>query len=734
MSQTAIDRDRLFATYLNFPDLIRGGSATPHWLKDGTRFWYAEGELDSRVVWLVNPAAGTEPAREPLFDVARLRAALTEHLRHEPPYAGVPFAEFAFDEDARRVSCSLEGRDLTLDLNTYAVSGLLYPPTDAERERDRVRLVRRPHMTGLPDVYEAKSPDGRWIVGEEQGNLTLRATVDGRHRPLTTDGNADAPWDVATVKWAPDSSRFVVTKRDYTNVPRLPIVHWLKKNEQVEWVPYSKTGEPLAQMRLFAVEVVSGRATPLDTGERRDEQLIPIAWSPDARELTVLVTGRAFRYVRLLRADAFTGKTQLLLHEEPSGHLPGSFTAVEENVTVLKDGRFLWTASHDGWPHLYLHDRDGSLVRQLTHGEFPVLRAVAVDETGGWVYFLAHGEERPYDTHLYRVNLAGECLSRLTEGTGQHGIIMSPSCACFVDTHSSIDRPPVTELRRADGTRVMVLSEADTSALDALPWRPPEEFTALAADGKTEVHGVLYLPPDFDPTRKYPLVEVIYGGAQVAVVPRTFAAERLGTVVGLTNFARALSAVGFVTMIVDTPGTPGRSQAFHNVSHGTFGQHVVPDHAAVVRQLGAARPYIDLERVGITGGSWGGYNTLRAMVMAPETYKVGIVCNGVGDLEDHMASAGEAVMGLPSDDPEGYGAASSFDKLGNLTGKVLLVGSTNDINGTYSATMKMVDAFTRANKPYDLMLLHEQNHHPKGATKTYWVNGMRRYFEEHLRP
>lgn len=731
---TASDRDQLFASYLNFPDLVRGGAATPHWLADETRFWYAQGEPDARVVYVVDPQAGTH---EPLFDVERLRAALADHLGHQAPSAGVPFADFAYDEASGRVSFELEGRELTLDLASYAISQPLFPRTPAERERDRVRLVRRPHMTGQPDVYESRSPDGRWIVGQEGGNLTLRATVDGRTRLLTSDGDVGEAcgWDVASVSWAPDSSRFVVARRDERAVPRLPIVHWLKKNEEVEWVRYSKTGEALPQTRLSVIEVVSGGQTPLDTGDQPDEQLIPIAWSPDSRELTVLATGRAFTYVRVLRAGAFSGATRQQLREEYRAHLPGSFGDPEHLITVLADGGFIWLAADDGWPHLYLHGANGARLRQLTRGAFPVTRVVAVDERAGWVYFLAHPEEaRPYDTHLCRVDLQGERFQRLTEADGQHQVVFAPSQQVFVDTHSSLDRPPVTELRRGDGSLLRVLSEADISALERIPWRPPEEFVALAADGETEVHGVIYLPPDFDPARRYPLVEIIYGGAQIAVVPRTFAAERLGTVVGLTNFARALSAVGFVSFIVDTPGTPGRSQAFHDVSHGSFGQRVIADHAAVVRQLGAARPYLDLERVGIVGGSWGGYNTLRALVQAPETYKVGIVCNGVGDLVDHMASAGEAVMGLPSDDPEGYAAASSFERIDAVTGKVLIVGSTNDINATFSATMKMVDAFTRANKPYDLLLLHEQNHHPKGPTKAYWVNRMRAYFEEHLQP
>jgi dipeptidyl aminopeptidase/acylaminoacyl peptidase len=287
----------------------------------------------------------------------------------------------------------------------------------------------------------------------------------------------------------------------------------------------------------------------------------------------------------------------------------------------------------------------------------------------------------------------------------------------------------VVELRSAEGALIQVLSRADIGELIELGWRPPEEFIAPAADGTTELYGILYLPNDFDPTRKYPVVEYIYGGPQVINVPHTFAPKE-----GYRALPQALAQLGFAVMIVDGRGTRGRSQAFHAYSYGSLGQTVIPDHVAALRHLGAERPYLDLTRVGIFGISWGGYNTLRAMLLAPDVYHVGVATNPVVDMDDHFGEWAEGVMGLRQENREGYEEASNPAVAGNLQGKLLLIHGTSDTNATFSATMKMVDALTDAGKPYDLIILPEQNHHPAGTREGYWIEAVKRYFVEHLQP
>jgi dipeptidyl aminopeptidase/acylaminoacyl peptidase len=387
----------------------------------------------------------------------------------------------------------------------------------------------------------------------------------------------------------------------------------------------------------------------------------------------------------------------------------------------------IWRSERDGWAHLYLYSFEGQLVRELTSGEFPVQRVVHVDEDAGWVYFLAQAEPRIYDTHLYRVNLQGEGFERLTEGEGQHSAVVSPSGKYVLDTHSSHARPPAVDLRSSGGETIIQLSETDLSGLEGLYTQPPEEFAALADDGVTELHGLLFLPPDFDPSAKYPVLDAIYGGPQGLIVPRWYDHVR-------ALVPRAYALEGFVVFVVDGRGTPGRSKAFHDVIHNNWGRYVIPDHVAVLRQLAAERPYMDLDRVGIFGRSWGGYHTIRAMVTATDVFHVGVATNPVADLYDHAAAAIEPYMGLPQQNREGYEYASSLRLAGNLKGNLLLIHGTSDVNAPFSCTIQFCHALMQAGKRYDLVILAEEHHHPEGTAQAYGNKAERQYFIDHLRP
>jgi dipeptidyl aminopeptidase/acylaminoacyl peptidase len=288
----------------------------------------------------------------------------------------------------------------------------------------------------------------------------------------------------------------------------------------------------------------------------------------------------------------------------------------------------------------------------------------------------------------------------------------------------------VVELKQANGKLLQTLSKANIDALvSELMWSPPEEFVVKAADGKTDLYGVLYKPYDFDPTKKYPVIDSIYAGPQLIAVPRTFMSNWFGVV-----DAQALAQLGFIVFKVDGRGTPERGKAFQDVVYGNIGRHEIPDHVAALNQLAQKRPYMDLNRVGIYGGSGGGYSTVRAMLLAPDVYHVGIASNADGERSDH--SYGEVVyMGSPENNKDGYEYGSNIRLAGNLKGKLLLIQSTADPHGTFAWTMKLVEAFIRAGKPYDLVVLPEQPHlFFTGPSYRYVLNATHRYFQEHLKP
>ena len=690
---------------------------------------FVESQIPEDEAWLKAIKRGFKTFS--LFDTVRLRNSLTSLLAHELPYKGLPFKELTFVNGENEVKFAVENKEFILNLDTYTIAHA--PPlSEAEKKRFVPQFVREGQFLGLPAVMEVLSPDRLWFAGIRDHNLWLRSTYDGRREPLTADGIKGYEWDVEGANWSPDSFKLAVKKVDKREVHPMPLVHWLKPSEEIEWVYFTRAGTPLHQTELFIVDVLSKQQVKVDIGGESDQYIYIIGWRPDGSELLFFRMNREYKKLDLMAANPTTGSTRVVLTETQKSFIIGlPFLVTWPYVcTLLNDGKtFIWISERDGWNHLYLHDINGNLIRRLTEGAFPVVRVITLDEKTGWVYFNAHGDKkRPYDTHLYRVNLDGKGFKCLTEKNGQHYIQISPSKEFFLDIHQTVSRPLTTELRSVNGKLIMILSKANIDALKKnLTWSPPEEFMVKAADKKTNLYGVLYKPYDFNPNKKYPVIDYIYNGPQSSWVPRSFSSSN-GTL------SYALSQLGFVVFMIDGRGTPERGKEFQDVVYENFGRNEIPDHVATLKQLAANRPYMDLNRVGIFGGSWGGYMTIRAMVLAPDVYHVGIATAPYADLYDHPAMAIEPYMGLPQNNKEGYDYGSSLRLAGKLKGKLLLIHGTSDINAPFSATMKMVEALIRAGKPFDLVVMPDQDHHPSGMSRRYWMDAVRRYFQEHLCP
>jgi dipeptidyl aminopeptidase/acylaminoacyl peptidase len=533
--------------------------------------------------------------------------------------------------------------------------------------------------------------------------------VSGREVFRTSDGTKEAGYDGA-VHTSPDG-RWALVMWNLPEGERR--VHMVQSSPgegeqpRLKTIDYLKPGDRIAvdMPRLVDVEgrrVVTLAAdlfpTPWSIGH--------VHWSTDGKTVSFTYNERGHEVVRLVAVDVPSCTARVVAEERH-----GAFIDYVNSVRVDHldaTGEALWMSERDGWRHLYLLDMaTGEVKSQVTKGEWVVRSIERVDETARQVWFWAGGirpEQDPYHLHLARVNFDGSGLVVLTEGDGTHRVTFSPGGDFFVDRSSRVDMPGVTELRRSsDGSLVATLAVADWSALRALPWTPPERFVAKGRDGRTDIHGIIMRPSNFDPSRRYPVLEQIYAGPHSAHVPKAFSAH-LG--------AHEMAELGFIVVQIDGMGTAHRSRAFHEVAWRNLIDAGLPDRVAWIKAAAATRPEMDLTRVGIYGGSAGGQNALAAMLTHGDFYKAAAADCGCHDNRMDKIWWNELWMGWPVG-PH-YAANSNVTHAAKLRGRLLLIVGELDSNVDPASTMQVVDALVKANKRFDLLVMPGVGHGAAG--------------------
>jgi dipeptidyl aminopeptidase/acylaminoacyl peptidase len=692
--------------FLSLPEHIRDTFTRPQWLGDTDRFVYWSALGEHAGTWVVVDAR--KRTAKPVLTHQALEEQLSGLLGQKPqlPTNHMPFS---LTPDATRLLFSLQGRPFALGLQDGKVTELA--PTDP-----RALALSRGQV----------SPDGRSVVVQRGHGF---AVVDGTGRTLLErTGEADFAWQVPEKAWSPNGRFLLVWRNDARSVHKIPIVDYSTALERVELVPYTKTGTPLVRSALHVVEPATGRMTQVPSSPAETYDWLA-GWRPGGSEALLLHLSRDGKRLDLEALEPATGKTRLVLREER----PETFVAGLEfgdnwalQVTPLDDDRrFLWMSERDGWRHVYLYDYAGKLERQVTRGAFPVHEVLGVSPGGKDVFVLASAEPgAPYDRIPYRVRLGGGSLERLSPEPGTHRVFLSPSGRYFIDSHSTRTQPRSWDVRSTDGRTTLRYAQADVSGLAQLGYTPPEGFTALAADGTTPLYGVLYKPRDFDPRKRYAVIDAIYAGPFTTAVSWNF----LGDYMALE--ANALAQMGFVVMVLDARGTPGRSKAFQDANYGRVGQTEIPDHVGALKQAAASRPYMDLSRAGIFGHSWGGYFALRGMLTAPEFFKAGYA-GAPGALEEE-AIINEPNLGLPAVNPAAYEAGSNVRLAGALRGALKMMHGTSDVNASLSTTMRMAQALVAAGKRFELLLMPGEGHSPRGPAGRYYRDDIRRFFVEKL--
>ena len=553
------------------------------------------------------------------------------------------------------------------------------------------------------------SPDGKWRAVLRNHNLSVVPEGGGEPVFQTRDGSPGDHWD-GPIQWSPDSRKVAVFKTREVDDRKIHIVR-SSPSDQVQpellTIDYQKPGDAISQSKPRLIHVGKRAEIPvkdalfdnpwsLDQGE----------WSLDSKEFSFLYNQRGHQLMRLLGLDSESG-TARIIHEERSQ----TFIDYSQKTFLqwLPETReILWASERDGHNHLYLLDHaTGNIRNPITRGDGNLREVVDVDVKNRSLLVRINGiaGQDPYHDHFARVSFDGATFTRLTDGDGTHRIDFSPDESLLLDTWSRVDQPPVKELRDArTGRKIVELARSDDSAMVKAGWSKPERFVAKGRDGKTDIFGVIYRPSSFDPNRKYPVVEDIYAGPHGFFVAKNFASWR-----GENQMAE----LGFIVVNIDGMGTNWRNKTFHNVSWKNLMDSGFPDRIPWIQAAAASRPWMDLTRVGIYGGSAGGQSTLAGLLSHGDFYKVGVADCGCHDNRMDKIWWNEAWMGWPVD--ESYARNSNVTHAAKLTGKLMLIVGEVDNNVDPASTAQVVGALQRAGKNFDYVPIMNAGH---GAAET----------------
>jgi dipeptidyl-peptidase-4 len=661
------------------------------WLSDTEYLWPGNGTSESP--WLrVDAVTGT---RRPLFIVDQLESALVQ--------SGVA-AEEARRVARRRPSAFNPRRDgflLTVadDLYYYAIA----PST----------MTRLTRSSGAK-TEATFSPDGRSVAFIKDNNIYVTDVSSPDERALTVDGSADLlhgklDWvyseelygrgDYRGYWWSPDSSQIAFIQLNEKAVPEYTLVDDIPYRPLIERWDYPKAGDPNPLAKLGVVAISGSPVTWIDTAKYEDFLIVSVGWAPDSRSVVYQIQNRQQTWLDLNRADRATGVPTTLLREAGAAWVERWQDSSAEPIW-LNDGSFLWLSERSGWRHLYHYRPDGSLIRQVTNGEWETRRVHGVDAERSWIFFSAT-ERTPIGLDVYRIDLDGTGLRRLSDTEGTYRPFFNPSYSLYLESWSDVNTPPQVRLRRTDNREVVRIVDANpVTSLQEYGLRKPEFLQVKTRDGFV-MEGMMIRPPDFDPSRRYPVYQFTYAGPHSQQVQNRW---------GFTDYLyhQLLAQRGVIVWICDNRTSSGKGAQSAWPLYKKFGEVELSDIEDGLTWL-KQRPYVDGSRMGISGVSFGGYMTLYALTHS-KSFAMGIAAGAVSDWRDYDTIYTERYMGLPQENPEGYRNSSPRFSAASLSGELLLIHGALDDNVHPQNTMQFAYELQKAGKPFQMMVYPRSAH------------------------
>ncbi|HIZ05381.1 MAG TPA: DPP IV N-terminal domain-containing protein [Candidatus Phocaeicola gallistercoris] len=746
----------------------------PHWFGQGSKFWYEYKTSDGNFWYVVDPFARK---KELLFDRDKLASELTAIVRDPFDAQHLPIRNLKAKEDGRtftfEVVSSQDEKPKEKDKKAKEKK-IFYFAYDyvSHRLSHLIDKEKEPKRFGWASV----SPDKEMVVYAKDCNLYRMSMADYRKLQkdekdstiveiqLTEDGTEHfgygIPYSLQNTDtlcngdrrgvwgyWSPDSKYFVTVVTDERRVKDLWVINSLASpRPTLETYRYQMPGEMDApEDHLYIFDMTTNTRKEIRTSawknqsvslegmpskrKDRDAEFVPRVWLGDSNRFFLTRSSRD-----LHRIDVCTytlGQDSIV-------------PVVEERMNTYQETRpififnggkeFVQWSERDGWAHLYLYDDKGNLKNRITEGPWHVERVVKIDEASRTIFFIANGRENgenPYYEHLYKVNADGSGLQLLTEGDFFHQTSIDDDARFIVDNYSRVNTIPCADLIDRNGKKVMTLQESDFSQLFAAGYQFPELFTVKAADGVTDLYGVMYKPFNFDSTKVYPIIDYVYPGPQVEAVYYPFTRMSVRT--------DRLAQAGFIVISVgQRGGHPSRSKWYHNYGYGNMRDYPLADHKAAVEQLAARYKFIDIDRVGIHGHSGGGFMSTAAICQYPDFYKAAVSCAGNHDNRIYNRWWSETHHGVKEEITEDgdttfvYRIATNPEIARRLKGHLMLVHGDIDNNVHPANTLRVVNALIRANKRFELLILPGRRH-GFGNMDEYFYWRMVDFFSEYLK-
>ena len=638
-----------------------------------------------------------------------------------------------WNPDGRSFEYAREGKRYRYDVAQQRAVEIGSAPEDASRSG-------RGGRQGAPErgrQYEsAESPDKKLVAFYRARNVWLRDASGGNESPVTTDGSnatrvkyGTASWvygeelgQRTAMWWSPDSRKLAYYRFDEHEVPDYFLqLDQTKLQSTIDTEAYPKAGAPNPVVDLFIYDVGTRKGTRVDVrgGKPFDNAAVGhyvyrVQWSPDGRELLFNRTNRRQNVLEIAAADPETGATRVVLREEwPTGWIENS-----PAMHFLSDGRrFIWESERNGWNNLYLGHLDGWAAMPITsHSTFEVSSIVKIDEKAGVVFYMARDGDNHMKTQLHRVGLDGRGDVRLTDPAFHHNVGacipqrdptgrqsycgVSPDNRYFVDVYQTHDAPSATRLADAgDGRTIADLASSDVTRFTELGLKKSELFTFKAADGTTTLYGLLQFPSNFDPSKKYPVLVSVYGGPASAgsTARETFVLPNANT------------EFGFLVLNLDSRAAPGRGKRMLDSIYLKLGQVEIDDMAEGVKAV-ASRPYVDRQRVGIYGTSYGGYASVMSILRHPQVYAAASASSPVTAWYHYDTIYTERYMWIPQENKTGYEAGSAMPYAKDLKGRLMIYYGTADNNVHPANTMQLVEALQRAGKSFEVQVGPDRGH------------------------